>query len=330
MTTLNSYQRLFITGGAGFIGSHLVERLVKNGFQLTIYDNLRRNSIKYTNLLQHPNVKFIEGDIMDMALLKESMAYHDIIIHAAAIAGVSNYSKFSALTFKTNLIGTYHVLESMLAHGIKRILDFSTTEVFGPSAQNFNEESLMQIGPPHDKRWCYAASKIAGEQLSTRYAEEYGLEAIIIRPCNVYGPRQVGEGAISNFCRNLTQNKKMIVEGDGTAIRTWCYIDDFVDIFIRIMNDDSIKIEAFNIGNPWTIVCTYVLAQTVLRQAKGIVSQEQESDYIEFKPMEWSEIKVRCLSIQKLKSCFNWMPKVGLEEGVLQTYRWFESHYAEN
>jgi nucleoside-diphosphate-sugar epimerase len=330
MTTLNSYQRLFITGGAGFIGSHLVERLVKNGFQLTIYDNLRRNSIKYTSLLQHPNVKFIKGDIMDMALLKESMANHDIIIHAAAIAGVSNYSKFSALTFKTNLIGTYHVLESMLAHGIKRILDFSTTEVFGPSAQNFNEESLMQIGPPHDKRWCYAASKIAGEQLSTRYAEEYGLEAIIIRPCNVYGPRQVGEGAISNFCRNLTQNKKMIVEGDGTAIRTWCYINDFVDIFIRIMNDDSIKVGAFNIGNPWTIICTYALAQTVLRQAKGIVSQEQGPDYIEFKPMEWSEIKVRCLSIQKLKSRFNWMPKVGLEEGILQTYLWFKDHYAEN
>jgi nucleoside-diphosphate-sugar epimerase len=330
MTTLNSYQRLFITGGAGFIGSHLVERLVKNGFQFTIYDNLRRNAIKYTNLLQHPNVKFIKGDVIDMALLKDSMANHDIIIHAAAIAGVSNYSKFSALTFKTNLIGTYHVLESMLAHGIKRILDFSTTEVFGPLAQNFNEESLMQIGPPHDKRWCYAASKIAGEQLSTRYAEEYGLEAVIIRPCNVYGPRQVGEGAISNFCRNLKQNKKMVVEGDGTAIRTWCYIDDFVDIFIRIMNDDSVKIEAFNIGNPWTIVCTYALAQTVLRQAKGIISQEQESDYIEFKPMEWSEIKVRCLSIQKLISRFNWTPKVSLEEGVLQTYRWFENHYAEN
>ena len=327
---MNSSQRLFITGGAGFIGSHLAERLVKHGFQLTIYDNLRRNSIKYTNLLQHPDVKFIKGDIMDMPLLKDSMANHGIVIHAAGIAGVSNYSKCSALTLKTNLIGTYHVLESMLAHGIKRILDFSTTEVFGPSAQNFNEESLMQIGPPHDKRWCYAASKIAGEQLSTRYAEEYGLQAIIIRPCNIYGPRQVGEGAISNFCRNLTQNEKMIVEGDGTAIRTWCYIDDFTDIFIRIMSDDSITIEAFNIGNPWTSICTYALAQAVLRQAKGVVFQDQEADYIECKPMEWSEIKVRCLSIQKLRSRFNWMPKVGLEEGVLQTYLWFQDHHAEN
>lgn len=327
---MNSCQRLFITGGAGFIGSHLVERLVNHGFQLTVYDNLRRNSIKYTNLLQHPDVQFIKGDILDMALLKDSMANHGTVIHAAAIAGVSNYSKCSALTLKTNLIGTYHVLESMLAHGIKRILDFSTTEVFGPSAQNFNEESLMQVGPPHDKRWCYAASKLAGEQLSTRYGEEHGLQAIIIRPCNIYGPRQVGEGAISNFCRNLTQNRKVVIEGDGTAIRTWCYIDDFLDIFIRIMNEDSIDIEAFNIGNPWTITSTYALAQAVLRQAKGVLSKEQEADYIERKPMEWSEIKVRCLSIQKLQSRFNWMPKVGLEEGVSQTYLWFKDHYAKN
>lgn len=324
---MNSYRRLFMTGGAGFIGSHLVERLAGDGFDVTIYDKLHRNAIRYTPLLQHPQVKFIQGDILDMALLKESMAGHDLVIHAAAIAGVSNYSRFPALTFKTNLIGTYHVLESMLAQGITRILDFSTTEVFGPFAQNFNENSLMQIGPPHDKRWCYAASKIAGEQLSTRYAEEHGLDAIIIRPCNVYGPRQVGEGAISNFCRNLLRNEKLIIEGDGTAIRTWCYIDDFVDIFLRIMGDRSIKTEAFNIGNPWTITCTYALAEMLVKQAKGLGSGNQALEYMEFKPMEWSEIKARCLSIEKLKSRFGWTPKIGLEEGIVKTYRWFKENY---
>lgn len=319
-------KKIFITGGAGFIGSHLTERLVEEGFEVSIFDNLHRNAIKYSDILNHPKVSFTQGDILDLPALTQAMKGADVVMHLAAIAGVSNYYNFPAKTLKVNLIGTYNVIEAMVQLGIQRIFDMSTSETFGVEAIEVDESSYHSIGPAHDKRWCYAGSKIGGEQLIFRYAEEYKWQATVIRPFNIYGPRQIGEGAIANFCKNILDQKNLKIEGSGMAIRSWCYITDFVDVLLLILKNQHQGAEAFNVGNPWAIASTLSLGEEVIRAAKEIDSIDLKSS-IDFVPMDFTEIKVRYPKVNKLREKYGWQPKVSLPEGVLNTLKWFTEKY---
>jgi nucleoside-diphosphate-sugar epimerase len=322
-------KKIFITGGAGFIGSHLTERLVAEGHTVSIFDNLHRNAIKYSDILEHPNVQFTQGDILDPVALKKAMEGSDLVMHLAAIAGVSNYYNFPAKTLKVNLIGTYNVLEAMLELGISSMFDMSTSETFGTDAVEVDENTYQRIGPPQDKRWCYAGSKIGGEQLIFRYAEEYGWNATVIRPFNVYGPRQIGEGAIANFSRSILEGKAIRIEGSGMAIRSWCYITDFIDALILILNNQHKGPECFNLGNPYAIASTVSLAQELLRAADRLEGLESKSS-IDFVPMEFTEIRVRYPHIGKLRKMYGWEPKVNLFDGIFNTLKWFNEVYEKD
>jgi len=320
---------VFITGGAGFIGSHLTERLIAEGYKVNIFDNLHRNAIKYSDILNHPDVKFTQGDILDLGALTEAMKGADIVMHLAAIAGVSNYYNFPAKTLKVNLIGTYNVLEAMVNLGITKMFDMSTSETFGTDAVEVDEETYQRIGPPQDKRWCYAGSKIGGEQLIFRYAEEYKWDATVIRPFNVYGPRQIGEGAIANFSKNILEGKNLRIEGTGMAVRSWCYITDFVDCLLLILKNQHKGPEAFNLGNPWSIASTVSLGEELLRAATRIDGIELKSS-IDFVPMDFTEIRVRYPSIRKLQKMYGYQPKVNLHDGIYNTLKWFKEYYEKN
>lgn len=322
-------KNIFITGGAGFIGSHLTERLVKEGYTVSIFDNLHRNAIKYSNILENPKVTFTQGDILDADELKKAMQGADVVMHLAAIAGVSNYYNFPAKTLKVNLIGTYNVIESMVELGITRMFDMSTSETFGVEAVEVDENSYHSIGPAQDKRWCYAGSKIGGEQLIFRYAEEYNWDATIIRPFNIYGPRQIGEGAISNFCKNILDQKNLKIEGSGMAVRSWCYVTDFVDALLAILKNQHKGPEAFNVGNPWAIASTLSLGEEVIRAAKSIDNLHLNSK-IDFVKMDFTEIKVRYPKVDKLADMYGWQPKVNLFDGVHNTLKWFVESYEKN
>lgn len=313
---------IFLTGGAGFIGSHLTERLIEKGYQVKIFDNLSRNAIKFTNVLKHKNVEFVQGDIMDLKKLTKSMKGTDIVVHLAAIAGVSNYYKFPAKTLKTNLIGTYNILEAMLLNNTKRLIDMSTSEIFGTDAIEASEETYFKIGPPDDKRWSYAASKIGGEQFIYRYSDEFGLNSTVVRPFNIYGPRQVGEGAISNFCKIILEGGKMKIEGTGASSRSWCYISDFIDALMFLIEKPHKGVDNFNIGNPWQIRTNYDLAQLIIRHAEKLLAKKLIGKF-EYVPMPFTEIKVRYPNINKINKAYNWSPKVDLEEGVQHTLKWF-------
>ncbi len=319
----------FITGGAGFIGSHLIERLIKRGQKIKIFDNLTRNAIKFTEALDHPNVEFVNGDILDSAKLSKEMSGSDIVIHLAAIAGVSNYYKFPAKTLKTNLIGTYNVLEAMIANNISRLIEMSTSEVFGTEVVDVTENGYLRVGPPHEKRWSYACSKIGGEQLIYRYSEEFDWNSTIVRPFNIYGPRQIGEGAISNFCKKVIAKEKIQIEGTGSSMRSWCYISDFLEALMLLIEKPHEKIECFNIGNSWDSMANLLLAEMIVKFNNELTDGALKES-IEFVPMSYTDIKVRYPNTSKMYELYNWKPKVNLEEGVMQTYKWFLNYYKKD
>ena len=310
--------RILVTGGAGFIGTHLVERFCGN-HRVVIFDNLRRNSLKdIPAIRRHPNVTFIKGDILGKASLAKAVKGCDVIIHLAAIAGVSSYYKDPAETLRVNLIGTVNLLELCKEMKIKKFIYFSTSEVYGKEALKVDEESLYNVGPISDLRWSYAISKIAGENLVVRYGEKYGFNAFSVRPFNIYGPRQTGEGAISNFLRAATEGRKIVINGNGSPVRAWCYISDCVDAVECLLEKDGLKSGAFNIGNSSQACTTLELARRI-RKATGIKVP------IAFRKMKRSEIRVRIPDITKAKDLLGFYPKVTLKEGLALTYQYYKT-----
>ncbi len=178
--------RILITGGAGFIGTHLAERFCQEN-KILLFDNLRRDSLSELDKLKnHPNVEFIEGDVLNKKEVYEALKGCNIILHLAAVAGVSSYYKEPSMTLRVNLIGTVNVLECCNELNVEKVVDFSTSEVYGTDAFNVTEDTGHYIGPVNDFRWTYAVSKLASEQLTLRYGETYNFKSFTVRPFNIY------------------------------------------------------------------------------------------------------------------------------------------------
>lgn len=307
-------QHIVITGGAGFIGTHLAEHLDDRN-QLTLLDNLRRNSLRYVPALrERPNVRFQQADILESTGLERAMDGADAVLHLAAIAGVSSYYQQPLDTMRVNLLGTINVLDAAVAAGVKKFIYFSTSEVFGPDAMWVDEEAPRHLGGPSDRRWVYATSKLAGEQFVMRYGDAYGLVCSIVRPFNVYGPRQTGEGAIANFCAAAVKGEPLVVYGDGTPLRAWCYVSDFVAAVGAILEKPDAAGQAFNLGNPAEVTTTLGLARHVARLVPGAE--------IRFQDMSRTEVRARVPLIEKARRLLGWEPQISLQEGLSQTLAW--------
>lgn len=315
-------KNIFITGGAGFIGSTLIERLIEKN-KVTVYDKLERNSLDSKEYASHKNLFLIEGDILDYEHLKESMQDADIIIHAAAIAGIDNTVQDPVRTMRVNVIGTYNVLEAAkevhLSKGIERFLDFSTSEVFGSYAYKSQEGDNTVTGAAGEARWTYAVSKLTGEHFTEAYHKQYNLPTVTIRPFNIYGPGQIGEGAIQIFIRKALKNEDIYIFGDGTQIRAWCYIDDMINGVLACLEKKEAIGNSFNIGNAKAITTIYGLAQVVCRVLNS-------SSNIIFKEPLSADIELRIPRVDKLKNLLNVEASVDLEEGVLRTSKWYKEN----
>ena len=308
---------LFITGGAGFIGTALARRLVDDN-RLVIYDSLHRDSMKDTELRDHPNLTFIRGDVLDYDHLAKSMEESDIVIHMAAIAGIDTVTKNTVETMKVNLIGTYHTLEAAKGLDLERFVDFSTSEVFGAYCYKEDEDGVARMGTVGEVRWTYAVSKLAGEHLLFAYVRQYGLRGIVIRPFNVYGPGQVGEGAIHHFVKRAIADEEIIIHGDGDQIRSWCYIDDLIDGLLLCLTEDAAIGNVFNIGTPRGTVTIHGLAQTVVR----VLNSRSPIRYV---PKSYVDVELRIPRIDKARQILGYAPKVDLEEGILRTGEWYRN-----
>jgi dTDP-glucose 4,6-dehydratase len=314
-------KKILLTGGAGFIGTKLCSILCEKN-NILLYDNLDRNSIKNTNLLNNENVKLVQGDILDSLKLKDVVSNFkpNIVIHLAAVAGIDTVIKNPVKTMQVNMIGTYNLLEALKSNMdcIERVIDFSTSEVFGSYAYKVEESSNTNLAPVGEARWTYSVSKLAGEHLAHSYYKEYKLPVVTIRPFNIYGPGQVGEGAIHQFVVRAIKDEEIQVHGEGDQIRSWCYIEDFVKgIMLCIEKEESIG-QAFNIGNPRGTITIGMLADLI----KSISKSNSQIKYV---PKNYVDVELRIPSIEKAKDILGYEPEYDLNRGLEETVKWYRS-----
>lgn len=314
-----SGKKIFITGGAGFIANKILEKLLTDN-QITVYDNYRRDTLSSSAYANHPNLTIIRGDVLDVAHLTKAMNGTDIVIHAAAIAGIDTVVKDPVLTMRVNMIGTANALQAAVDNNVKdRFIDFSTSEVFGARAFKSTEDTPTVAGSAGEARWTYAVSKLAGEHLAKAYHTVYNLPVVSVRPFNVYGPGQTGEGALQIFIKKALRNDDIHIDGDGSQIRAWCFVEDFVDCLMRCIENPVAIGESFNIGNARAVT-------TILGLANNVCRVLNSKSQIIFDPPLSADVELRMPCVTKAFEMLGFKAKVDLDEGILRTAEWMKQN----
>jgi nucleoside-diphosphate-sugar epimerase len=308
---------VFISGGAGFIGTALAARLAGSN-RVTLYDNLHNNALANTRLSELSNVEFVEGDVCDLRRLLEAMSGGvNYVIHCAAIAGVDTVLQNPLQTLEVNLLGTRNMLEACAGlPALQRFVSLSTSEVYGRHAAHVQEDVVrpeITVGEP---RWTYAISKLAGEFFTDAYRHVYQVPTVTVRPFNVYGPNQVGIGAIHQFVLRALADEDIVIHNDGSQVRAWCYIDDFVEGTLRAMAGAPQPGRCYNIGNPDAGLTVAELAHLIVREA-GTESR------LVFKQLDYPDVEVRIPDIASARAELGFTPQVDINEGVRRTIAWY-------
>jgi len=311
---------VLITGGAGFIGSTLAARLA-NDNQIVLLDRLFRNQpVTFTSLHENSNVRMIEADILGSSTIDDLAAQADIVIHAAAIVGVGRVCSYPRETLETNFMGTSRILKALEKNShLERFIYFSTSEVFGVNSFRVHEEAPTAVGSATEARWSYAIAKLAGEHLVKAYHRQVGMPVVTVRPFNVFGPRRLGAHAILGFALNALMGAPLEVHGDGSQIRSWCYIEDFCDAIIEMIKRPKAVGEDFNVGNPRNTL-------TILQLAQEIVQLAGNSVPIEFKESPFPDIEIRVPSLEKAREVLGYKPSYDLRTGLQLTIDWYRKN----
>jgi len=318
--------RYFITGGAGFIGTALARRLVRDDSAfIAVFDNLSRNSlVHHPSLLASNRLKLIVGDVCDRSALSAAIVESspDFVLHLASVAGVATVESAPVETSRVSLLGTLNVLEEAAANTDARLLiDFSTSEVYG-NGTNLREDQPTVVLPVGKARWCYAASKLAAEHLVRACNGVGGMSTCTIRPFNIYGPGQVGGGAVRSFVKGALREKPIFLYGGGGQTRDWCYIDDMVDATIAILESpDLAASRTINVGNGKLANCL-----TVRRLAEVIIELVGSRSTLFDAPPQDADIDTRAPCIDEARSLFGYEPKVDIVDGLKRTLGWYREH----
>jgi UDP-glucose 4-epimerase len=319
--------RALITGGAGFIGSHLAEALLNEGHEVDIIDNLSTGSIRnVSHLKSNPRFKYTIDTLTNEPLLAELIDRNDVIFHFAAAVGVKLIVEEPVHTIETNVHGT----EVVLKHANKKrkkVLVASTSEVYGKSADvPFREDADLVMGATVKHRWAYACSKAIDEFLALAYYKERGLPVIIVRFFNTVGPRQTGQYGmvLPSFVRQALAGEPITVFGDGTQSRSFTYVGDVVKCLLKLVKEPKAIGQVFNIGNREEV--------TILKLAEIVKSLTGSSSPIEFVPYDkayeegFEDMPRRVPDLTKVSNLVGYEPEVQLNEIITRVIEYFRAH----
>lgn len=303
--------KVLVTGGAGFIGSHLADALVKRGDQVTILDNFSTGSV---DNLSKSFVEVVEGDIRDAALVDRLVAKSDLVMHMAAALGVKNIMERPLEAISTNLGGSEVVLNAVARHN-KRTFIASTSEIYGKNPkQPLSESDDRVVGAPQNYRWSYSDAKALEESVATILHEEKGLPVTTIRFFNTVGPRQTGAYGmvLPRFVAAAKKNEPLLVHGDGSQSRVFGHVADAVDAVFTLMNTDKSIGEVFNVGGSGEISIKG-LAEKVISQT-GSSSKIEFISYQEAYGISFEDMQRRVPNLAKIKEFTGWQPKCDLTQ----------------
>ena len=307
--------RVLITGGAGFVGSHLAEALLARGDEVLVLDDLSTGSIdNIAHLKSHPKFNYTIDTVMNEPVLAELVDRSDVVVHLAAAVGVKLIVEAPVHTIETNVHGT----EVVLKHANKKkklVLIASTSEVYGKSTDvPFREDADLVLGPSHKHRWAYACSKLIDEFLALAYWKERKLPVIIVRLFNTVGPRQTGQYGmvIPNFVRQALAGEPITVFGDGTQSRSFTYVGDVVRAVVALIDEPRAVGQVFNIGNGDEITIGDLAER--IRTLAGSQSEIVRIPYDQAYEAGFEDMPRRVPDISKIKALVGYAPTVELDE----------------
>jgi len=305
--------KFLITGGAGFIGSHLVEKLIARGDQVVVLDNLSTGSaINLSGIKEQ--ISFQEGNILDQTEINKLVSESDFVVHLAAALGVFNIVNKPLESLKTNLQGSEVVLEACDKYR-KPVLIASTSEIYGKNDKvPLNEEDDRIIGHPLKSRWSYSEAKAVDESLAYFYYLENKLPIRIVRFFNTVGPRQVGHYGmvVPRFVSAALKNEPLSVYGSGDQIRCFCHVDDAVRALLLVIDSDNAVGEVFNVGNNQQVTIME-LAKKVI-ELTGSSSTIEKIAYEKAYPEGFEDMQRRVPDISKIKQVLGWLPEINLDQ----------------
>ena len=305
--------KYLITGGAGFIGSHLVEQLVSRGESVTVLDDLSTGNVSNLSKVMS-RIEIQDGNILDEVLINRLISKSDYVVHLAAALGVFNIVNQPLKSLRTNLKGSEIVLEAVDKHK-KPILLASTSEIYGKNDKiPLNEEDDRIVGHPLKSRWSYSEAKAIDESLAFFYHQENGLPIRIIRFFNTSGPRQVGDYGmvLPRFVSSALRNEQISVFGDGNQTRCFCHVSDTVRAILLVMDSEKSVGQVFNVGNDQQI-SIMELANMVVKTARSS-STIVTLPYLEAYAEGFEDMLRRVPDISKIKKSLGWSPKIGLDQ----------------
>jgi UDP-glucuronate 4-epimerase len=310
-----------VTGGAGFIGSHLVDRLLKEGWQVTVVDNFDPfydPAIKRKNISAHfdyTTYRLLEIDIRDMEVLQEKLTDdYDVIVHLAAKAGVRPSIQDPIGYQEVNVRGTQNLLEFARQRGIKQFIFASSSSVYGinPNVPWKEDDCVLKPISP------YASTKVSGELLGHVYSHLYGIRFIALRFFTVYGPRQRPDLAIHKFARLMLEGKPIPIYGDGSSRRDYTYIDDIIEGVRRAMDYTDTSYEVINLGNNQTVSLLEVVK--TLEETLGVKAK------LEFLPAQLGDVLQTWADMEKAERLLGFKPKIDFKKGVERFVKWYTEH----
>jgi len=307
--------KVLVTGGAGFIGSHLAGRLLKDGQAVIVVDNLSTGSLRNIEAFKNKGeFDFVEGDIRNAGLMESLSEQCDVIYHLAAAVGVKLIAERPVHTIETNIGGTEVVLDAANKFG-KKILIASSSEVYGKNERvPFQEDDDIVLGSPIFSRWSYACGKAIDEFLGLAFYQEYGLGVVIGRFFNTIGPRQTGRYGmvVPRFVERALRNEAVVIYGTGQQRRCFCYVEDVVDAVIGLMNCEKAAGKVYNIGSEEEIsiegLADKIIEMTGSTSKKAFISYEEAYG----RPIE--DMMRRVPSLERIRATIGWEPKTKLTE----------------